>query len=290
MKAIIFGVNGQDGYYLSKLLEKNEVKVIGISKSGINCTMGDVSDFNFVKKIIKKHKPEYIFNFAVISSREHKFLFDNHNTVSTGTLNILECTRLHCPKTKVFLSGSALHFKNTGKPITEKTPFEAKSPYSVARIHSVYAARYYRYKFNLNIYIGYFFNHGSPLRKESHLSKMNAEAVKRIGRGSSEKIEIGDRNAKKEFNFAGDIVEAIWILVNQDKIHEAVIGSGKAYSVRDFVKNCFQKFNKDWQEHVITKNDCRSEYRTLVSDPKLIKKLGWRPKVSFDKIISLMVE
>lgn len=291
MKAIIFGVNGQDGHYLSNLLEKNKVKVIGISKSPKNkCIVGDVSDTDFVKKIMKKHRPDYIFNFAAISSTSHDFIYENHKTISTGTLNILENSRIYCPNVKIFLSGSALQFKNVNKPINEKTAFYATSAYSVSRIHVTYLARYYRSKFNLNVYIGYLFNHDSPLRTEQHINKRISEAVKRIKNGSNEKIEIGDLNAKKEFNFAGDIIEAIWILVNQNKVYEAVIGSGKAYSIKNFIVSCFKKINKDWGKYVVIKNDFIPEYKVLVSNPKLIKSIGWKPKMDFQKLIDIMME
>jgi len=133
MKAIIFGINGQDGYYLTQLLTLNRVDVIGVSRSNAEFS-GDVADYSFVESIIKHHRPHYIFHFAANSTTRHFALFDNHKAISTGTLNILECVRLYCPTAKVFLSGSAMQFKNEGVPIDEQTPFEASSPYSIARI------------------------------------------------------------------------------------------------------------------------------------------------------------
>lgn len=290
MKAIIFGSKGQDGYYLTKLLEKQDVEVIGFDVSKEDCINGCVSDFEFVEGVIKKHRPDYIFHFAAISSTGHDFLFDNHKIISTGTLNILEGALLHCPQTRIFLSGSAMQFKNLGKPIGEKTPFEASSPYAIARIQSVYAGRYYKNKFGMKVYIGYFFNHDSPLRTEQHLNKKISEAVKRIYKGSLEKITIGDMDAKKEFNFAGDIVEAIWLLINQDNIFEAIIGSGKAYSIKQYIDYCFKKINMNWKDHVVINRSFVSEYKVLVSNPKVIKSLGWSPKIGFKKIIDIMME
>ncbi len=290
MKAIIFGVSGQDGYYLSKLLEKENIKVIGVCPSGKNCIKGDVSNIKFVENLIKKHKPEYIFHLAAISSTSHNFLFDNHKIICMGSLNILESSRIYCPNTKIFLSGSAMQFKNIGKPINEKVVFDASSAYSLARIHSTYAARYYRDKFNMKIYIGYFFNHDSPLRTEQHINKRIAESVKRIKNGSEEKIEIGDLKAKKEFNFAGDIVEAVWILVNQEKKYEAVVGSGEAHSIEDFIKHCFSEINKNWRDYVIVKAGFASDYKILVSDPMLIKSIGWKPKTNFNQLVKMMLD
>jgi GDPmannose 4,6-dehydratase len=289
MKAIIFGVNGQDGYYLSQLLEKKNIKVIGVAPSGKNCIKGDVSNIKFVENLIKKYKPQYIFHLAAISSTSHNFLFDNHKIICTGSLNILESSRIYCPDTKIFLSGSAMQFKNIGKPINEKNIFDASSAYSLARIHSTYAARYYRNKFKMKIYIGFFFNHDSPLRTEQHINKRIIESVKRIKNGSEEKIEIGDLEAKKEFNFAGDIVEAIWRLINQEKIYEVVIGSGKAYGIKYFIEYCFKKTRKNWKDYVIIKHDFSPEYKILVSDPKLIKSMGWKPKTNFDQLVKMML-
>ena len=232
MKALIFGISGQDGYFLTELLRKKNIQIIGVSRS-YGDLIGYVGDYSFVESILKHHQPNYIFHFAANSTTNHSALFDNHNAISTGTLNILECVRLHCPTAKVFLSGSAMQFKNKGVPIDEQTPFEASSPYSIARIQSVYAGRYYRSAFGLLVYFGYFFNHDSPLRSEKHVNQKIVSSVKRIANGSTEKLELGNIDVKKEFNYAGDIVEAVWVLVNQDTVFEAIIGSGDAHSIQE---------------------------------------------------------
>lgn len=275
LKAIIFGSNGQDGYYLSKLFERESIEFICVSRKG-NCLSGDVGDYEFVEEQIRRYQPTLIFNFAAKSTTRHYALFENHQTICTGTLNILEAVRLHCPDAKVFISGSAMQFKNNGLPIDEQTPFEASSPYSVARIHSVYAGRYYRAAFGLQVYVGYFFNHDSPLRSEQHVNQKIVKAVKRIHEGSTEKLELGNIDVKKEFNYAFDAVEAAWMLVNQDSVFEAVIGSGEAHSIKEWLAYCFNKINKDWREFVIIKQDFVSEYQMLVSNPQRIMNLGWK--------------
>lgn len=248
MLAIIFGVHGQDGYYLTQLLKAKYIKVLGVARSGKNCLVGDISERKFVENTIKKYKPNYIFHLAAVSTTKHEALFENHAAISTGTLNILESVRLHCPQAKVFLSGSAMQFANKGKPINEKTPFAADSAYAVARIQSVYAARYFREKFNLKVYVGYFFNHDSALRPEQHVNQKIIAAVKRIAKGSKEKITLGDISVRKEFNYAGDIVKAVWALVSQEAVYEAVLGSGQAYSIKDWVKYCFEKIGQPWKK------------------------------------------
>lgn len=289
MKAIIFGVNGQDGYYLTELLTLNKVEVIGVSPFDGVWIKGDVADFAFVEALIKSHQPEYIFHFAANSTTHHSALFDNHKAISTGTLNILESVKNHCSSAKVFLSESAMQFKNEGLPIDEKTPFAASSAYSVVRIQSVYAGRYYRDVFGLQVYAGYFFNHDSPLRTERHVNQKIAATVKRIANGSKESLELGNIDVQKEFNYAGDIVEAVWLLVNQTAVFEAVIGSGKAYSLKDWADYCFKKVNKKWQDFVIIKKDFVPEYKILVSNPQLIKSIGWQPKIDFYQLADLMI-
>jgi GDPmannose 4,6-dehydratase len=196
---------------------------------------------------------------------------------------------LNCINAKVFITGSALQFQNKELPIDENIPFEASSPYSVARIQSTYAARYYRNKFGMNIYIGYLFNHDSPLRKEQYVNQHIVKTIKRIHSGSIEKLEIGNIEVKKEFNFAADLMEAVWILVNQNNINEAVIGSGKAYSIEEWIEYCFNKINKKWQDHVIFKTNYQPDYKILTCNPRLIKSLGWKPNVSFYQLADLMM-
>ncbi|HWZ15285.1 MAG TPA: GDP-mannose 4,6-dehydratase [Mucilaginibacter sp.] len=287
--AIIFGHNGQDGQYLCRLLSQKDIKVVGISRSG-NDVIGNVSDYELVKSQIEQLQPQYIFHLAAKSTTHHSALFENHHTICTGTLNILEAVRLYSPETKIFLSGSAMQFKNEGLPIDEQTPFEASSAYSVARIQSVYAARYYREKFHLKVYMGYFFNHDSPYRTEHHVNQKIAQAVVRIVGGSTEKLELGNIDVKKEFNYAGDMVEAIWLLVNQNLIFEAIIGSGDAYSIKQWLQYCFTKVNKNWHDYVVIKDGFVPEYSTLVSNPEKLKSLGWEAKTSFTQLADMMIE
>jgi GDPmannose 4,6-dehydratase len=188
MTAIIFGANGQDGYYLTNLLQQQGYTVIGVLRSGKNLAT-DITIYEDVAALIKNASPYYIFHFAANSTTRHGALFENHATISTGTLNILEAVKNFSPLTKVFISGSGLQFVNNDQPIKETDAFDARDAYSVSRIHTVYAARYYRL-LGLKVYVGYFFNHDSPRRTERHMAKKITEAVKRIANGSHEKLEI----------------------------------------------------------------------------------------------------
>ena len=291
MNAIIFGINGQDGFYLRELLNDHSIEVIGVSRTmGSNWIQGNVKDFSFVSGLIKIHQPDFVFHLAAISTTQHNALFDNHDAISTGTINILESVKTHSPKTRIFLSGSAMQFKNIGLPIDENTPFEAGSAYAVARIHSVYAGRYYRNKFGLRVYIGYLFNHDSPLRSENHFNQKIVKAIRRIAEGSNEVLELGNIEVMKEFNYAADIVNAIWQLINHDTEFEAVIGSGKAYKLKDWVEYCFNKINKNWEDQVKQKPDFVPEYQILKSNPRLIMSIGWQPKMNFYQLADLMLK
>jgi GDPmannose 4,6-dehydratase len=287
MKAIIFGANGQDGYYLTQLLQQKGIIVIGVSrKSDLQTT--DITSYKDVADLITKNQPQYIFHLAANSTTQHQALFENHSVICTGTLNILEAVRIFSPHTKVFISGSGLQFINNNKPIKETDAFESRDAYSVSRIHSVYAARYFR-RLGIQVYVGYFFNHDSPKRTERHIAKKISAAAKRIGEGSIEKLEIGDISVIKEWTFAGDVVSGMWTLVNQNEITEANISSGIGYSIEDWLQMCFGIINKNWKDFVIEKKDFTPEYEQLVSDPSVIFSLGWKPEVSFEELARRML-
>ncbi len=285
--ALIFGANGQDGHYLSRLCNEKRIQPVGISRSGNDIT-GDVSDYQLVENLIRKHCPSHVFHLAANSTTQHSAIFENHKTISTGTLNILEAVRLHAPQAKVFITGSGIQFRNSGAPISENDPFEATNPYSVSRIQSVYAARYYR-SIGLNVYVGYLFHHESPLRKPVHVSQMIASAVRRIAVGSDEKIELGAVSVEKEWTFAGDMVAGILTLVEQDEVHEAVIGSGLSYTIQNWLEICFALIGKDWQKHLRLKEGFSPEFKRLVSNPHTINNLGWKPKVDINNLARMMV-
>lgn len=288
MKAIIFGASGQDGFYLRALLARENVEAVCVSRSG-DGAIGDVADWNFVEQLIKTHTPDLVFHFAANSTTRHDALFDNHAAISTGTLNILDAVYRHSRHSKVFLSGSAMQFENNGAPIDENTPFAPLSPYAVSRIHSVYAARYFR-TLGLKVYVGYFFNHDSPRRSLAHLNQRIATAAKNVSMGAAAHIEIGDITVNKEFNYAGDVVEAVWKLVKQDDIYEAVIGSGVAHSIEKWLELCFAIVNKNWSDHVGIRKDFTPEYKILVSNPALMRSLGWQPKVDIKELARMMME
>jgi len=282
---VIFGASGQDGVYLSQLLQADGHRVIGVSRS----SEGDVANRSYVEARVREAKPDFIFHLAANSTTSHRTLFENHETISTGTLNLLEAVRQYAPECRVFITGSGVQFANCGLPISERTAFAPLSAYAVARIQSAYAARYFR-TLGVKAYVGYLFHHESPLRKSAHLSKKISDFAKRIGQGGEERLTIGDISVRKEIVFAGDVVAGIWALVNQDEVFEATIGSGIAHSVEEWLRVCFARVGRDWREFVTVQNGgFVPEYAVLVSDPRTIFSLGWRPRVSIEALAAMMM-
>ena len=287
MKALIIGANGQDGFYLKKLLQQKDVDVISISRKG-NFLHIDITNYTEFSQFIKKEQPDFIFHLAANSTTRHDAMFENHNTIATGTLNILEAVKEFSQHTKVFISGSGLQFLNKGNPIKETDLFAANDAYSISRIQSVYAARYFR-SLGIKVYVGYFFNHDSPLRTERHVTKMISETVKRIAAGSNERLKIGDMSVVKEWSYAGDIVKGIWLLVNQDKIFEANIGSGIGYSIKEWIEECFELRKIPFNGNVLQLEQFIPGYKILVSDNSIIKSLGYKPQVSLKELAKIML-
>lgn len=287
MKALIFGANGQDGYFLQEKCLARGIEPISISRKGIG-VQANVACYEQVKALVEQEKPIYIFHLAANSTTRHDALFENHETISTGTLNILEAVKQCSPQTKVFITGSGLQFENKGQPISETDSFEASSAYCVARIQSAYAARYYR-QMGLAVYIGYLFHHESPQRKLHHISQIIVSLAKRVAAGHHERITLGDIHVEKEWAFAGDIVEGILTLVEQDQTFEAVIGTGVTHSIEDWLSLSFQAIDRDWRDFIILSDSFTPEYRLLVSNPKTIKSLGWSPTINFEELNRMMM-
>jgi GDPmannose 4,6-dehydratase len=286
-KAIIFGASGQTGTYLGEALDRRGYDVIKSSRTSSLYPI-HIADFAEVERLIATHKPELIFHLAARSTTRHEALFDNHSAISTGTLNVLEAAKRHVPGARVFITGSGVQFINLGKPINEETPFEASSPYAVARIHSVYAARYYR-RLGLATYVGYLFHHESPLRSGTHVSQKVARAACAIASGKEAKLELGDLTVTKEWTFAGDVAEGMVTLLQQDRVFEAVIGSGEGRTIEEWVETCFSAVGLDWHRYVSLIPGFAPEYRFLVSDPQRIRSMGWKPKTSFSELAKLMI-
>jgi len=286
MKAVIFGSNGQDGFYLGNHLKEQGITTIGISRKNAD-VVGEVQNRGLVEEIIKQQRPDFVFHLAANSTTKHEVIWENHETISTGSLNILEAVKNYSRNTKVFLSGSGLQFENNNLPIDENGILVATSPYVISRNHSLFAARYYR-SLGIRVYFGFFFNHDSPRRSNRHISQKIANYCRLI-ESNSDPLEIGNIHVKKEWTFAGDVVKAIWLLVKQDKIFECVIGSGISYSIQEWLDICFNLVGKNWKDYIVIREGFIPEYNTLVSNPAIIKSLGWKQEVSINDLAKIML-
>lgn len=287
MTVLIFGINGQDGYYLREYLLASGVDVVGVHRSGTEGIAGDVEDYACVRRLIAEYKPRHVVHFAANSTTRHDAVFENHASIATGTLNVLEAVHSVGCDARVFITGSGVQFLNQARPVHEADPFDATSPYAVARIHSVYTARYYR-SLGVRVYIGYLFHHESPRRKATHTAKRIADTARRIAAGSTESLRLGDISIFKEWGFARDIAEAVWIFMNQDKNYEAVIGTGKGHTIEEWVDACFSSVGLDYRRHLEIIPNFIPEYRYLVSSPTTIQALGWKPKLEMSSLARLM--
>jgi GDPmannose 4,6-dehydratase len=252
----------------------------------MHCDVGDVTQ---VENIIGDYKPDYIFHLAAKSSTHHEAIHDNQKAIVDGTLNILESVKNHAPDCRVFLSGSALQFVRSNEPIDEASGLSNTSAYATQRNASLCLARYYREQCGVSAYFGFFFHHDSPRRGTHHLAQRIASAARRIKCGSNEKVDIYEPDASKEWTFAGDSMEAIWLLVRQNATHECVIGSGVAYTVGEWATACFEALGLEWQEHARLHPKTSERSLKMVSRPDRLRALGWSQKVSFSELAKLMV-
>jgi GDPmannose 4,6-dehydratase len=233
--------------------------------------------------------PTHVFQLAANSTIDHAALFENHATISTGALAVLESVFRHAPGAKVFIVGSGLQFVNTGAPIRETDEFEAGNAYAVARIQSVYAARYYR-TLGVRAYVGYLFHHDSPFRRGRHVSKLVVEGLKQIQQGETDTLAIADATVRREWVFAEDVASGILALVEQEATFEATLGSGEARSISDWISACAAELSLDQSTFsVVGEPGFVPPFNVLVSDPSTMRGLGWEPRVSFEGLAAKMV-
>ena len=284
---LVFGGNGQDGVYLRELGRERNWDVALSSRSSVDFPC-DVGDADAVNSLIRSLGPRMVFQLAAESTTQHEGLYVNHAAIATGTLHVLEAVRQHLPESRVFIPGSGLQFVNDGLPIAETHPFVARDVYCLSRIHAVYSARYYR-ALGLRVVVGYLFHHDSPIRRSRHLARRVADCVTRIASGSAERLLIGDLDVGREWGFARDIAQGMITLTVQDNVFEATIGTGRAYTVRDWVSTCFQHAGLDWRDHVDVDPHYQAPFQRLVSDAATMRGLGWSATTSICDTARMMV-
>jgi GDPmannose 4,6-dehydratase len=316
--ALITGITGQDGSYLSELLLSKGYVVHGIIRrsSSFNTARinhiyedphdnghlilyyGDLTDCSGLRRVIEAALPDEIYN---LGAQSHvKVSFENPEYTADadamGTLRLLDCLRDHVQHTgrqvRFYQAGSSEMFGAAKPPQNEKTPFYPRSPYAVSKVASHWFAVNYREAYNLFICNGILFNHESPRRGETFVTRKITRAVGRIKAGTQSKLYLGNLDARRDWGFAGDYVEAMWMMLQRDQPDDFVISTGEAFSVRDFVTEAFSLAGLDWQKYVeIDPNYFRpTEVDYLLGDStKARNVLGWKPQTGFRQLVHMMV-
>src|SRR6187551_1307517 len=316
--ALITGITGQDGAYLSSLLLKKGYVVHGIKRraslfntdridhlyqdphvSSRNFILhyGDLTDSTNLIRIIQEAQPDEIYNLGAMSHVKVSFDTPEYtaNADGIGTLRILEAVRLLglTKKTRIYqASTSELYGLVQEIPQSEKTPFYPRSPYGVAKLYAYWMTVNYREAYNMFACNGILFNHESPLRGETFVTRKITRAAAAIKHGLQDKLFLGNLEARRDWGFAGDYVEGMWRMLQQDQPDDYVLATGETYSVRQFLDEAFGLLDLDWKKYVEV--DPRyfrpAEVDLLLGDAsKARKELGWAPKVGFKELVKMMV-
>ena len=309
MKALITGADGQDGSFLAELLLSKGYEVHGLLRRGVNPTVninhllgkihihyGDLANQNRLCVILNELKPDEIYNLAGQSDVRISFDTPEYtgDITGLGVTRILEASRCFSPRSKIYQASSSEMFGNALPPQNEQTSFKAKSPYGAAKIYGHHMAVNYRESYKMFVCCGILFNHESERRGLNFVTRKISNAVARIKLGKQDMLELGNMSSMRDWGYSPDYVEAMWLMLQQDKPDDYVIGTGVAHSVKDFVVASFEYLNLDWQKYVKsdTPKDMRpSEVNLLLADARKAKKqLGWIPKTKFKGLVRIMVD
>ena len=309
MRALITGITGQDGSYLAELLLEKGYEVIGMVrrastesferiehiKDKITLAQADLLDQLSIINIIEEHRPNEVYNLAaqsfVPTSWVQPVLTGEFNAI--GVTKMLEAIRLAGKKIRFYQASSSEMFgKVRETPQTESTPFHPRSPYGVAKVYGHWITVNYRESFDIYACSGILFNHESPRRGLEFVTRKITDGVARIKLGLTDKLALGNLDARRDWGFAGDYVQAMWLMLQQKEAKDFVIATGETHSVEDFVRLAFAYVDLDHKDHVITdKRFVRpAEVDFLQGDASLAKeRLGWEPSVSFEELVQTMV-
>lgn len=308
--AFITGITGQDGSYLAEFLLTKGYKVYGMVRRAsvdkyeriagimdqIELIQGDLLDQYSLISALKKSNPSEVYNLAaqsfVPTSWEQPVLTSEFTAI--GVTRMLESIRLVDPKMRFYqASSSEMYGKVREVPQGEDTPFYPRSPYGVAKVYGHYITVNYRESYNLYAVSGILFNHESPRRGLEFVTRKVTDAVAKIKLGLQKELRLGNLDARRDWGFAGDYVEAMWLMLQQDTPDDYVIATGETRTVKELVQIAFGRVGLDWEKYVkIDPAFIRpAEVDLLIGDPaKANKKLGWKPKVSFEEMIGMMVD
>ncbi|MCS7030807.1 MAG: GDP-mannose 4,6-dehydratase [Gloeomargarita sp. SKYG116] len=319
-KALITGITGQDGSYLADFLLQKGYAVHGIVRraSLFNTSRidhlyrdphdpqarlflhyGDLTDGTGLRRVIEQVQPDEVYNLGAQSHVKVSFAQPEYtaDAVATGTLRLLEAVRDYeqtsGQRVKFYQAGSSEMFGASPPPQNEKTPFYPRSPYAVAKVAAYWFCVNYREAYGMFICNGILFNHESPRRGETFVTRKITRALGRIKVGLQKELYLGNLAAKRDWGYAGDYVEAMWLMLQQDEPDDYVIATGEAHSVQEFLETAFGLVGLDWRDYV--KIDPRyfrpTEVDYLLGDAtKARQKLNWQPRYTFNDLVRLMVE
>jgi GDPmannose 4,6-dehydratase len=316
-KALITGITGQDGSYLTELLLEKNYEVHGIIRrsSSFNTGridhlfnnpdignkklflhFGDLADSSSISRLLEKIKPDEIYNLGAQSHVKVSFDIPEYTSDidATGTCRILDAIHDTHIKTKFYqASSSEMYGKVQAIPQDENTPFYPRSPYACAKLYSHWLTVNFRESYGLFACSGILFNHESPRRGQTFVTRKITHTLAEILAKKTDKLFLGNLDAKRDWGFAGDYVEAMWLMLQQDQPDDYVIATGETYSVKDFLEEAFGYVDLDWKKYVeISEKYFRpAEVDLLIGDASKAKeKLGWKPKVNFKQLVRMMVD
>ena len=308
--AIITGVTGQDGSYLAELLLSKGYRVIGVMRRSsvvtyeriqhiqdqIEIIQGDLHDQSSLMDLMEQYKPDEVYNLAaqsfVPTSWNQPVL--TGEVTALGVTRMLEAIRLLSPKTRFYQASSSEMFGKVREvPQKESTPFYPRSPYGVAKLYGHWITVNYRESYNLFAVSGILFNHESPRRGTEFVTRKITHGAVRIKLGLAKELRLGNLESRRDWGFAGDYVDAMWRLIQNDQPEDFVVGTGETHTVREFCEKAFSTLGLDYKEFII--QDPRfyrpAEVDLLVADSTQVRQqLGWSPKVDFEGLIQMMID
>jgi GDPmannose 4,6-dehydratase len=311
-KALITGVTGQDGAYLSKLLLEKGYKVYGLLarrssdtqwrlrylgiENEVDLMEGDLTDLSSLTRLLAAIAADEVYNLGAQSFVATSWMQPvlTGMTTGIGAVNLLEAIRLTDPAIRFYQASSSEMFGKIQEPIqSERTPFYPRSPYAVAKLYAHWMTVNYRESFNTFACSGILFNHESPLRGIEFVTRKISDGVARIKLGLQSELRLGNLEARRDWGYAADYVEAMWMMLQQEKADDYVVATGRCTSVRGFCQLAFRHVGLDYEKYVVTdkKFERPAEVDVLVGNAGKVKAvLGWKPKTSLEELVAMMVD
>ena len=309
-RALITGISGQDGSFLAELLLEKGYEVHGLVHSGtdrhferlepiidrITLHPGDLLDESSLVDVLRRSNPDEVYNLAAMSSvaQSWRLAVATAEYTAVGVTRLLEGIREVCPEARFYQASSSEMFgRSRETPQSESTPFYPRSPYGVAKVYGHFITINYRESFGLYTSSGILFNHESPRRGESFVTRRISQGVARIKLGLADELFLGNLEARRDWGYAKEYVEAMWLMLQQEQPDDFVIGTGVAHSVEDFVNAAFACVGLNREDHVRIDQDLvrPADIEEVVADPrKAREKLGWEARVGFEQLVELMVQ